>query len=110
MRPVLIRPSTPGDLAAVTAVYGWHVRHGTGTFEIDPPDMAEMARRREDVVAKALPDHGFTVLHVTDERLQMDWHAISDRRDPRATTHVIASWAVAAGSARVRPVRDPVSA
>jgi L-amino acid N-acyltransferase YncA len=55
MRPVLIRPSTPGDLAAVTAVYGWHVRHGTGTFEIDPPDMAEMARRREDVVAKALP-------------------------------------------------------
>jgi L-amino acid N-acyltransferase YncA len=55
MLPVLIRPSTPGDLAAVTAVYGWHVRHGTGTFEIDPPDMAEMARRREDVVAKALP-------------------------------------------------------
>jgi phosphinothricin acetyltransferase len=53
--PVLIRPSTPGDLAAVTAVYGWHVRHGTGTFEIDPPDMAEMARRRDDVLAKALP-------------------------------------------------------
>ncbi len=57
-----------------------------------------------------LDDHGFTVLHVTDERLQMDWHAISDRRDPRATTHVIASWAVTAGSARVEPVRDPVSA
>jgi L-amino acid N-acyltransferase YncA len=54
MRPVLIRPSTPGDLAAITAIYGWHVRHGTGTFEVDPPDMAEMARRREDVVAKAL--------------------------------------------------------
>ncbi|MBD8607663.1 alkaline phosphatase D family protein [Aeromicrobium sp. CFBP 8757] len=57
-----------------------------------------------------LDDHGFTVLHVTDERLQMDWHAISDRRDPRATTHVIASWAVTAGSARVGPVHVPVPA
>jgi phosphinothricin acetyltransferase len=55
MPHLLIRPSTPGDLAAVTAVYGWHVRHGTGSFEIDPPDQPEMARRREEVVANGLP-------------------------------------------------------
>ena len=55
MRHVLIRPSTPADVAAVAAVYAWHVRHGTGTFELDAPDDAEMARRRDDVVAKGLP-------------------------------------------------------
>jgi alkaline phosphatase D len=57
-----------------------------------------------------LDDHGYTVLHVTDDRVQMDWHAISDRRDPHATSHVLSSWAVTTGSARVRPVRDPVTA
>ena len=55
MPAVLIRPSTPADVAAVAAIYAWHVRHGTATFEIDPPDDAEMARRRDDVVAKGLP-------------------------------------------------------
>jgi L-amino acid N-acyltransferase YncA len=55
MTHVLIRPSTPADLAAVTAIYGWNVCHGTGTFEVDPPDAADMARRRDDVLAKDLP-------------------------------------------------------
>ena len=50
-----IRPSTPADLPAITAIYGWNVLHGTGTFELDPPDEADMARRREDVLAKGLP-------------------------------------------------------
>lgn len=39
----------------MTAIYGWHVRHGTGTFEVDPPDEIEMGRRRADVLAKGLP-------------------------------------------------------
>lgn len=52
---ILVRPSTPDDLPAISALYGWHVRHGTGSFELDPPDMAEMARRRDDVLAKGLP-------------------------------------------------------
>ncbi len=51
----LIRPSDEADLAAMTAIYDWNVRHGTGTFEIEPPDEAEMARRRADVLAKELP-------------------------------------------------------
>ncbi|MEO8309986.1 MAG: N-acetyltransferase family protein [Caldimonas sp.] len=55
MTSLLIRPSTADDLSAVTAIYGWHVRHGTGTFEIDPPGLDDMARRREDVLAKGLP-------------------------------------------------------
>ena len=52
---LLIRPSTPADIPAIAAIYAWNVRHGTGTFELDPPDEAETARRRDDVLAKGLP-------------------------------------------------------
>jgi len=52
---VRIRPSTAADLPALTAIYAHHVRHGTGTFEIEPPDQAEMARRRDEVLARGLP-------------------------------------------------------
>ena len=51
----LIRPSRPPDLAAVTAIYAQQVLHGTGTFETEPPTLAEMTARREDVLAKQLP-------------------------------------------------------
>jgi len=52
---LLIRPSTPADLPAITAIYGWNVLNGTGTFELDPPDEPEMTRRRDDVLSKGLP-------------------------------------------------------
>lgn len=52
---LLIRPSTATDLPAITAIYGWNVLNGTGTFELDAPDEAEMARRRDDVLSKGLP-------------------------------------------------------
>jgi L-amino acid N-acyltransferase YncA len=56
MRPaLLLRPSRDDDVRAITALYGWHVAHGTGTFETESPDAAEMARRRADVLAKGLP-------------------------------------------------------
>ena len=52
---LLIRPSTAADLTAITAIYTEAVLHGTGTFELEPPDLAEMGRRRDDVLAKGLP-------------------------------------------------------
>ena len=52
---LLIRPSTPADLPAITAIYGWNVLNGTGTFELEAPDETEMARRRDDVLSKGLP-------------------------------------------------------
>ena len=57
MKPpaLLIRPSTPADLPAITAIYAHAVLHGTGTFETEPPDTTEMARRQADVQAKGLP-------------------------------------------------------
>jgi L-amino acid N-acyltransferase YncA len=50
-----IRPSERHDVAAITAIYGWHVRHGTGTFELDAPDEDETTRRRDGVLAGNLP-------------------------------------------------------
>lgn len=55
MPPLILRPSTTADLPAITRIYSWAVAEGTGTFELDRPDEAEMARRREDVLAKGLP-------------------------------------------------------
>jgi L-amino acid N-acyltransferase YncA len=52
---LLLRPSTPDDLPAITAIYGWNVLNGTGTFELEAPDVAEMTRRRDDVLSKDLP-------------------------------------------------------
>lgn len=52
---LLIRPSLDTDIAAIAAIYAYHVLHGTGTFETDPPSMADMAVRRADVLAKGLP-------------------------------------------------------
>lgn len=52
---LVIRPSTAADLPAVTAIYAWNVEHGTGTFELEAPDLAEMGRRRDDVLSKGLP-------------------------------------------------------
>lgn len=51
----MIRPSNDADLPAITTIYGHHVLHGTGTFEVDPPSLADMTARRTDVLGKGLP-------------------------------------------------------
>ena len=50
-----IRPSRDEDLAAITAIYGHHVQHSTGTFETTPPTQTDMTARRADVLGKGLP-------------------------------------------------------
>ena len=40
-----IRPAHLSDIEAVTRLYAQAVREGTASFEIDPPDAAEMQRR-----------------------------------------------------------------
>lgn len=51
----LIRPATVADLASITAIYGHHVLHGLASFEIEPPDAAEMARRFAVIRELGLP-------------------------------------------------------
>jgi L-amino acid N-acyltransferase YncA len=52
-----IRPATAADIPAITRIYDHAVRHGTASFELEPPDEAEMARRQ-----RALLDGGFPYL------------------------------------------------
>ena len=49
------RDATESDIAAITDIYAHHVRHSSATFEIDPPDRAEMSRRRAHIVDAGLP-------------------------------------------------------
>jgi L-amino acid N-acyltransferase YncA len=57
MTSIPIRPAGPADIAAITRIYAHAVRHGTASFELDPPDEAEMARRQ-----RALTEDGFPYL------------------------------------------------
>jgi L-amino acid N-acyltransferase YncA len=50
-----IRPAGPADITAITRIYADAVRHGTASFEIDPPDEAEMARRQQTLLKKNYP-------------------------------------------------------
>jgi phosphinothricin acetyltransferase len=52
---LLIRPCRADDLSAVTAIYDHSVRHGSSSFELDPPDLPEMTRRYAQVTAMHLP-------------------------------------------------------
>lgn len=50
-----IREAKPGDAEALAQIYGHHVLHGFGTFEEEPPDAAEMERRRAAIAERGLP-------------------------------------------------------
>jgi phosphinothricin acetyltransferase len=55
MPDVEIRPADAADLAAITAIYQQAVLTGTATFELIPPDLAEMTRRFEALTAGGFP-------------------------------------------------------
>src|ERR1051326_7360337 len=50
-----IRAATAADIPAITAIYDHAVRHGTASFEFEPPDAAEMTRRRQALVEAGYP-------------------------------------------------------
>jgi phosphinothricin acetyltransferase len=50
-----IRPTREADLPAITEIYEHAVRHGTATFELVPPDLAEMARRFRTLIDGGYP-------------------------------------------------------
>jgi phosphinothricin acetyltransferase len=57
MSAIAVRPATEADLPAIAAIYNPAVLTGTASFELEPPDQAEMLRR-----FKALTDAGFPYL------------------------------------------------
>ncbi len=55
MSGLIVRPSTEADVARCAEIYAHHVLHGTASFELDPPDLAEMKKRRAAVLDLGLP-------------------------------------------------------
>ena len=52
---IVLRDSTDADIPAIARIYGHWVRHGLASFELEPPDAAEMAKRRAAVLAGGYP-------------------------------------------------------
>jgi L-amino acid N-acyltransferase YncA len=50
-----VRPSTEADVPAIRDIYAHHVLHGLASFETEPPDAGEIARRRADALARGYP-------------------------------------------------------
>lgn len=55
MSKLIVRASTEADVARCAEIYAHHVLHGTASFEVDPPGLAEMKRRRAAVLDAGLP-------------------------------------------------------
>ena len=54
MTPVL-RPASIADIPAITRIYAHAVETGTASFELEPPDEAEMARRMQTLLGGKFP-------------------------------------------------------
>lgn len=55
MTDIDVRPATLADIPAIAAIYRHAVLHGTASFELEPPDEAEMRRRFETITAAGFP-------------------------------------------------------
>ncbi|HYM30639.1 MAG TPA: GNAT family N-acetyltransferase [Candidatus Cybelea sp.] len=53
--PAKLRAVAAADFKTIQAIYAHHVLHGLASFEEDPPDVAEIARRHASVAAAGLP-------------------------------------------------------
>jgi L-amino acid N-acyltransferase YncA len=53
--PLIIRPVAPEDMHDITAIYALAVKHGTASFEIEPPGEAEMNNRRSALESGGFP-------------------------------------------------------
>jgi L-amino acid N-acyltransferase YncA len=52
---VPIRPAREDDLPAITEIYADAVRHGTASYELEPPSLTEMRRRFDALVEGGFP-------------------------------------------------------
>jgi L-amino acid N-acyltransferase YncA len=51
----MIRAAAPADIPAITAIYAEAVRTGTASFELEPPDAAEMRARFDALTGRDYP-------------------------------------------------------
>jgi phosphinothricin acetyltransferase len=52
---LILRAARAQDIPAITAIYGPNVRDGIASFEYEPPDEAEMAKRQAAILGAGYP-------------------------------------------------------
>jgi len=55
MTEIAIRPAEPADIPSITRIYAHAVNYGTASFELEPPDEDEMARRMQALLTGNYP-------------------------------------------------------
>src|SRR5579885_1694769 len=53
--PLIIRPATPADIPHIVRIYAPAVLTGSSSFELEPPDEAEIGRRMKYVLDGGYP-------------------------------------------------------
>lgn len=83
---ILNLPARTGSVVAETALYtgNWHLKY----IELD--------------------SHGYSVVDVNPQRVQMDWYYVTDRLSPTSGAKHAKSLATPVGTQRVRPAGAPV--
>lgn len=75
---ILLRPATAADLDAITGIYAHAVRHGTASYEIEPPSRSDMAAR-----FAALTEAGYPYLVAEDPGGRVAGYAYAGPFRPR---------------------------
>lgn len=88
---MLIRAATADDAAACAAIYRPHVTGGWTSFELDPPDQAEMARR----IAAYSESHAWLVAENDDAVLGYAYGSLHRTREAYATSCDVAVYVAA---------------
>ena len=52
---MIVRAANPADAAAIAAIYGNHVLHGTASFETEPPTPQFWVAKINDLIARPWP-------------------------------------------------------
>ncbi|TIQ83835.1 MAG: N-acetyltransferase, partial [Mesorhizobium sp.] len=55
MSNITIRPAASTDLDRITDIYADAVTHGTASYELEPPDRAEMGERFDSLITGGFP-------------------------------------------------------
>lgn len=78
MTELHIRDATAADIPAITSIYGAAVTGGTASFELEPPDEAEMTRR-----FRTITDAGFPYLVAVSPAGDVQGYAYVSQYRPR---------------------------
>ena len=79
-----IRPATEADIPEIHAIYSHHVLHGTGTFDEDPPPVAEVMEKFRHV-----RDAGWSWLVATDDTGVLGYAYYTQFRDRSAYRYCV---------------------